>query len=223
MDVRFRFFIVGIMALVIAAVWTFPQWWVLVNRDSAVADVFPGLETELQADFVALPEADKEAYFEILNGDENATEPDPQPEWARALVRARLTGDDQQAPGSDVPFEAPDGARVLATGEFAAVDAVRSAEGEFTVYQQPDLSRVLRLGDEFRSSRAPDVHLIFTRNPDPTDERGVGDDYFDLGALQGNVGGQTFEVPSPVDFSRYPVVALYSPEYDAVLATAAVR
>jgi hypothetical protein len=223
MDKRFRILMITLVGAVALATWTFPRWWPLVNQESVTAEIFPGLEPELQADFVALPDADKQIYFEILRGGDDDDPPPPKPNWARTLIRARLQGDDQLAPGGDVIYEPPDGSRILATGEFSPVDSVRYAEGEFTIYQLPDLSRVLRLDESFSSTRAPGVHLIFTRNPDPTDERGVGVDYIDIGVLQGNIGGQTYTVPESVDFSRYPVVALYVPQYDDVLATAPVR
>jgi hypothetical protein len=223
MDRRFRLVIIALVGTLALTTWTFPRWWPLVNQDSVTAEVFPGLATELQADFVALPGADRQIYFQILEGGDDDEPPPPKPEWARVLIRARLQGEDTLAPGGDTVYEPPGGALVLATGEFTPVDSVRYAEGEFTIYQLPNLSRVMRIEETFSSTRAPGVHVIFTRNPDPTDERGVGVDYIDLGALQGNIGGQTYSVPESVDFSRYPVVALYVPEYDDVLATAPVR
>ncbi|MCA9913764.1 MAG: DM13 domain-containing protein, partial [Anaerolineae bacterium] len=105
---------------------------------------------------------------------------------------------------------------------FTPVDAVRSAEGTLTIYQLPTQERFLRIEADFRSSRAPNIHIILTRNPDPMDERGVGFDYIEIGELHANVGAQVYDLPPTVDFSRYPILALYSPEYDAVLATATI-
>ncbi|NJR12510.1 DM13 domain-containing protein [bacterium] len=71
--------------------------------------------------------------------------------------------------------------------------------------------------------RAPDLHVIFTRNPDPMDAAGVGVDYIDVGTLKGTIGNQTYTVPESVDFTQYPVLALYSPTLDLVMSTATLR
>lgn len=221
MDTRFRFFLIGVMTIFVLIVWTVPEWWTIVNPDSVTGQVFPGLPLEAQEDFLSLPAEEREAYFAILEGNEEE-EVDGKPEWALALVEARLLSEDQLAPESDQPFEPPAGAQEIATGTFAAVDVVRSAEGTLTIYQLPTQERLLHIEAEFRSSRAPGIHLILTRNPDPMDERGVGFDYIEIGELHGNVGPQTYTLPPTVDFSRYPILALYAPEYDAVLATATI-
>lgn len=223
-DTRFRLLIIFIVAGLAAATWSFPTWWPIVNQESAAGERFPGLDEALQPDFVELPDAERNLYFQLYNGDEDE-EIDPQPEWSLSLVEARLAREDQFAPGAEQPFEPPAGSRTLVSGTFAPVDAVRFAEGDLTIYQEVNTGqRLLRLDNNFSSSRAEDIHIIFTRNPDPLDERGVGVDFVDVGDLQGNVGGQTYIVPAEVgNFEVYVVLALYSPTYDAVLATATLR
>lgn len=235
-DLRFRLFIIAILGLVAAALWTFPTWYPLLNRETVV-ERFPGLELDAQPEFVALPRDAQQAYLELHNGNEEE-EIEAKPDLALQLVRARLRGQDVQAPESDEPFEPPS-ETIVRTGEFVRISPIRGAQGEVTIYQLNDLSRVLRidgieLEDEqdeegvpvfepFRSTRAPDVHVILTRNPDPLDARGVGIDYIDLGELRGNVGGQTYQIPQGVDFSVYPILALYSVEHDWVISTATLN
>jgi hypothetical protein len=77
--------------------------------------------------------------------------------------------------------------------------------------------------ENFETTPAPDVHIIFTRNPDPMDERGVGVDYIDVGVLEGVFGNQNYVVPAGVDFSVYPILALYSVQYDLVISTATLQ
>lgn len=222
MDTRFRLFIIGLVGLLVVAVWMLPEWWAIANPGSVAGEILPGLAIEAQDEFLALPPEEQAAYWRILQGDDESEMP-PRPDWALELVRARLLQEDQPAPESGQPFEVPAGAQVVATGEFSALDAVRTAEGELTIYRLPTEVRLLRLEDNFRSARAPDIRIIFTRNPDPTDPRGVGEDYLEVGVLRGNIGAQTYTVPEGVDFTRYPVLALYSAEYDEVLATATLR
>lgn len=222
MDIRFRLILVLIMALLAGAVWTVPQWWIAVNPESVLAEEMPGLERSVQEQFVMLPDIQKNAYLRIYNGDESAGM-EAQPDWALALVRSRFLGEDVLADEAAESFEPPEGSVVVATGEFAAVDIVRGAEGEITIYQLPDGRRLLRFAEEFRSTRAPDVRIVLTRNPDPMDVRGVGVDYLEIGLLRGNVGAQSYFVPETADFSRYPLLALYSREYDALIATLTIR
>lgn len=223
-DARFRLLIILIMAGLTAATWTFPTWWPILNQESAAGERFPGLDEALQPAFVELPANERNLYFQLYNGDEDE-EIEPQPAWALALVRARLAIEDRFAPGAEQAFEPPPGSLTVATGIFSPIDAIRFAEGDLTIYQETNTGRrILRIDNNFSSSRAEDIHIIFTRNPDPLDERGVGIDFVDVGELQGNVGGQTYVVPDGVNnFEVYVVLALYSPTYDAVLATATLR
>lgn len=222
-EARFRLFIIAFFGLLALAVWTLPRWWSLVNRGDVTNIIYPGLSDDLQTAFLGLPAVDQQAYFDLRDGDADA-EIAGQPEWALALIEARLGGTDQLAAEGDQRFTPPEGAVALVTGEFAGVDeTIRRAEGTLTVYQRADLTRFLRIDGDFSSSRAPDVRIIFTRNPDPTDERGVGVDYIEIAPLRGNIGGQNYEIPAGFDFNQYPILALYVPQYDAVLATATLR
>jgi hypothetical protein len=222
MDTRFRFAMITLVGLLAAAVWALPFWWAYVNPQSVVAEGLPGLTLEERALYAALPGNIKAAYESIYEGDTD-NEILPQPEWAVALVRARFAQQDRYAAEGETLFEPPAGSQVVATGQFTSIDSVRRAEGELTIYQNPDGTRTLHLIDTFRSARAPQIHIILTRNPDPLDERGVGVDYIDIGVLRGNIGWQNYTIPPSVDFNRYPLLVLYSPEYDAVLATATLQ
>jgi hypothetical protein len=217
MDVRFRLFLIAMMGLLVAAVWTFPRWYPLLN-DETIAESFPGLEIEAQPSFLALPQRIQDALLLMRNGDEDL-EIESRPDLALALVRARLLDDDVVSEQSTSGPLEPPSETILRDGSFQTLSDLRQAEGEVTVYQRGDLSRVLVIGEEFRAMRAPDVHVILTSNPDPTDEAGVGL-YVDLGQLKGNVGWQTYEIPEDVNFSEYPILALYSVEYDYVISRA---
>lgn len=220
LDVRFRLLLIGIMTLVIALVWTFPRWYPLLDDDS-IAEVFPGLVLEAQPDFLQLPQQQRDTFFTLYYGDEDR-EIEPRPEAALALVEARLLTDDVFIQ-PETPFTSPPGATVVREGEFRTVDPVRGAAGNATIYRLSDQTLLLHLDETFRSTRAPDMHLILTRNPDPLDERGVGVDYIDLGTLQGNAGEQIYSVPSELDFSVYPILALYAQNIDTVISTATLR
>ncbi len=222
MDLRFRLILVSTVTLLVVAAWTLPEWWAFVNPESPVAQGLPGLEMEARALFDNLPANQQQAYFAIYEGDEDF-EIDPQQEWALALVRARLFSEDNTTNEATEAFEVPAGASLIATGIWQGLDEVRQAEGEVSIYRLSDGTRLLRFEEGFMSSRAPDIHIIFTRNPDPMDGRGVGIDYLDAGSLRANTGAQNYTIPQSVDFSRYPLMALYSVEFEQVLATLTIR
>jgi hypothetical protein len=219
MDIRFRFFIVLMMGLLIGAVWTFPQWYPLLNDDT-ISEAYGGLPLDAQASYVALPPDVQRAFETLRDGDEDLDQ-EPRPDVALALVEARLLSENVVTSEEEQAFTPPS-ETILRRGTFRQIDPIRGAQGDITIYQNTDLSRIMRI-ENFTSTRAPDVHVIFTRNPDPTDEAGVGVDYIDLGTLKGNVGGQTYRVPDSVNFATYPIVALYSVELDYVISTATLR
>lgn len=220
MDIRFRLVLITLVGLLAAAVWTVPQWWPLLYPESVTAEVFPGLALESQADYIALPNSVKATYEEIREGDDDVP---PNPEWALALVGARLTQEDRLAPDAAELFEPAAGSLIVAQGQWEGMDNVRQVQGEFIIYQRPDGSQILRLPENFRSTRAPGVHLVLTRNPDPMGGEGVGIDYLDIGPLRGNVGAQTYAVPQSADYDIFPVLALYAPEFDGLLGAATIQ
>ena len=91
MDIRFRLFIIGLMGVLIAAVWTFPQWYPIINEET-IAESFPGLAIEAQTSFLALPQRLQNAFLLMHDGDEDL-ELTPQPDLSLALVEARLLED----------------------------------------------------------------------------------------------------------------------------------
>lgn len=222
MDIRFRLLLVTFFALLAMASWTLPEWWAFANPESPVAQGLPGLELEARALFDDLPPAEQQAYFALYEGDEDL-EIEPQEDWALALVRARFFSEDTAAPEATESFEVPAGASLIATGIWQGIDEIRQVEGDVSIYRLSDGTRFMRFDENFTSSRAPTLNIVFTRNPDPTDERGVGVDFIDVGIWRGNTGAQNYTIPDSVDFSRYPVVALYSREFNQVLGTMTVR
>lgn len=214
MDLRFRILIIGLIAALAVSAWTFPVWYPALNQET-LTEFFPGLDLSAQPAFATLPQVMQDAYFELRNGEE------ANPAAALALVQARLLGDDVVSPEANQPFTAPSNT-ILRRGEFITVDAIRGADGTVTIYQLPNLTQMVRL-DDFSATRAPDLHLILTRNPDPFDERGVGVDYYDIGELKGNVGAQSYLIPTNINYNLYPIMAIYSVELDYVISTATLR
>lgn len=233
MDIRFRFVVIGFLAMIAAVVWLFPSWYPLIDRDS-VPNPFPGLEESAWEGFLTLS-PDEQATYRALRDGNRKEEIDARPAEALALVKARLLTAPIPAPENEASYTQPEGSILLHTGTFRAVDSIRWAQGRILIYELQNQQRILRfesVSDEdtaepFRTIQAPDIHVIFTRNPDPLDKAGVGVDFIDVGVLRGNIGNQTYVVPADdklsEGFDQYPVLALYSPSLNLVISTATLR
>jgi hypothetical protein len=203
-----RFLLILGGAVVVALTFSFPVWRPFFVNDT-VAEVFPGLTSDQQTAFLALPPDVQKAYQELSKT--NAA-------LASTLVQAVLSPNvevsqvDQSMPAMTDPT-------VIATGVFSEIDVIHSGSGNVLLYQLPDNSRIMRF-ENFRVTNAPELHVYLTRNPAPRTLEEIGNDYIDLGPLVGNVGSQNYTVPAEVDFSQYQGVVIYSPVIAVIFSTA---
>jgi hypothetical protein len=109
----------------------------------------------------------------------------------------------------------------IASGSFVGADSFHQGSGRLALYEDGD-ERVLRFED-FSVTNGPDLHVILTRHPAPTDRSDIGDDYLDLGSLKGNIGNQNYEIPQGVDLSAYKGVVIYCLPFHVVFATATLN
>ena len=109
---------------------------------------------------------------------------------------------------------------MAASGTFVGADDFHEGEGTAVIFQQGD-QRVLRFED-FRVTNGPDLHVILSKNPNPTDRDDIGDDYIDLGSLKGNVGNQNYDIPADVDLSAYQSVVIYCVPFHVLFSSATV-
>ncbi len=211
MDLRLRFFALALVGLVAVAVWTFPAWRVYF-RDPAAAAGFPGLEMDLQDEFLAL-EADEREQLLTLS------ERDPQLAMARVLV---AIGGPAAAPEDSLDEAALESARVLVSGDFIERDALHWGAGKASIYQLADERRILRF-EAFNSAPAGDARVYLARDFQPLTELELGDDFLDLGQLKGNVGDQRYYLPADHDLSAYHSTVIFSRQFDAVITVATLR
>jgi hypothetical protein len=108
----------------------------------------------------------------------------------------------------------------VATGTFFGADRFHEGEGTAVILQLND-QQVLRF-EEFRVTNGPDLHVILSKNPNPTNRSDLGDDYIDLGQLKGNVGSQNYELPTNLDLSEYQSVVIYCMPFHVLFASAAL-
>ena len=107
---------------------------------------------------------------------------------------------------------------IVAQGQFMDADSFHQGSGRATIFQQGE-NRVIRFED-FSVTNGPDLHVILTKHPIPTNRAEVGSDYIDLGQLKGNLGNQNYEIPADVNLSDYQSVIIYCMPFHVIFATA---
>ena len=211
MDLRFRLLLITLAAVMAAAVWTFPAWRGYLP-DARVQEAFPGLELDLQDEFLALPAAERDALLELRG--ENAA-------MALEMARVAVSGA-EAAPSNEENRDAVAGGRALASGVFIEIDALHWGEGTATLYQLPDGRHVLRFED-FASARGGDVYVYLSRDPQPRLAVEVGSGFLNLGRLKGSVGSQNYFPPGDHDVSVYQSAVVFCRQFNAVITSARLR
>lgn len=211
MQLRFRFILLVLVALVAVAVWTFPAWRGAFRQRSA-DDAFPGLALDLQDGFLALPAAMRVALLDL-----HATNAS----MAREMALLAISGP-ETAPIDDRAKSALDGATVLASGEFQELDSLHYGSGRATIYELADETRILRFED-FTSARGGDVRVYLARDPQPRSALQLGDDFFDLGRLKGSVGDQSYFLPATRDLSGYRSAVVFCRQFNVSITVATLR
>lgn len=208
MNIRLRLLIIGLGALVVVAVFSFPLWRPLfVNQ--VVDESFPGLSAQEMTAFKQMPAEEQAMFEELLQTDQPMAV-----EMAKAAVSPDVVvpTEEQAMPEMVSPV-------IAATGSFIQIDVVHGASGTVTLYELPDQRKVLRF-ENFQSTNGPDLHVLLSRDPDPRTHEALGEDYIELGRLKGNVGNQNYDVPSNIDISQYQSVVIYCQPFQVVFSTA---
>lgn len=210
MELRFRFLIIALVGAVAVAVWTFPAWRG-VFRDRSLDGAFPGLDLDLQDDFLALPADQRRQLLEMH---------ERSPEMALGMVRVAV-GKVDAAPEREHEMSGLTAARALARGEFTTIDSLHWGEGTATIYELPG-QRILRFED-FSSALGGDVRVYLSRDPQPRNALEVGSDFLNLGRLKGNIGNQNYVLPPNQDVSVFRSVVVYCKQFETVITSARIR
>ena len=211
MQLRFRFILLALVALVAVAVWTFPTWRGYF-RERGANDAFPGLALDLQADFLALPADMRMALLDLR--ETNAA-------MALEMALVAISGP-EAAPIDERAGNALTGSQVLASGEFQELDALHYGAGRATIYELIDSTRILRF-ENFSSARGGDVRVYLARDPQPLSLLQLGDDFLDLGRLKGSVGDQSYFLPADRDLSGYRSAVVFCRQFNVSITVATLR
>lgn len=211
MELRFRFILLLLVALVAVGVWTFPAWRGYF-RERADDGAFPGLPLDLQDEFLALPPGVRAALLDMR--ERNA-------EMALEMLRVAISGP-QAAPIDKRTDDAWQEARVLASGEFQELDALHYGAGRAAIVELADSTRILRFTD-FSSAPGGDVRVYLARDPQPLSALQLGADFLDLGRLKGNVGDQSYFLPADRDLSAYQSAVVFCRQFNVSITVATLR
>ena len=209
MELRFRLILLVLVGLVAVAVWTFPAWRGYLRQRGEI-DAFPGLELELQDDFLALAPDVRESLLDLY---------DRNPQMALEMVKVTIRGEETAPQDERSSLEA---ARSLASGEFQRLDALHWGEGTATIYELADARRVLRF-ENFTSAPGGDVRVYLARDPLPLSALELGNDFLDLGRLKGNIGDQRYFLPADHDLSVYNSAVVFCRQFDQVITVARLQ
>jgi hypothetical protein len=121
------------------------------------------------------------------------------------------------------PFVASQSAQPVYTGVFSS--KLHDTQGRATVYRDANGSLSLRLTD-FHTSNGPDVHVVLAASSDPALQNaapGKPIQMYEVGALHGNEGDQSYALSPQANLSQYNVVAIYCARFRAVFGTASLE
>jgi hypothetical protein len=163
----------------------------------------------MQAVFQALPADQQAAYRAIAEQDRTK---------AVAMIESAL------APGIPAPTEQQDmpamtGAEPIASGEFTRLDPIRWAQGNVTLYQQVDESKVLRF-EEFSVANGPSLRVALFPGDPPESVEQITDEGFDVGPLVGTTGNQNYDIAPEIAVMQYSNVIIYSPTLEMIYSIA---
>jgi hypothetical protein len=107
------------------------------------------------------------------------------------------------APGTLAPPPAPAGPRLVGSGTFVGL-AGHDGTGDAGIFELENGSHVLRL-ENLDIDNGPDLELYLVPG---SDSYSPGAGSLHLGALKGNVGNQTYEIPTDFEVSAGPWTVL---------------
>lgn len=195
-------------ALLVVATFTFPVWQPIVeNRPADPVEAFPGLDPQLQDDFLSLPQEQQRAYLAFDSEDH---------EKALAMVNAALTprtslSDEEQAmPELNAPI-------TVASGTFQQINPVRGAQGTVNIYQDAANDLTMRL-EGFSMVNGPNLRVLLSpaEAPRVSTDLTVGDvEPVDAGVLLATNSSQNYTLPN-LDLAEYHSVVIFSEALDLI-------
>jgi hypothetical protein len=128
-----------------------------------------------------------------------------------AMAGGAVAGGDAMAPGNEA-------APVQRTGMFVSLD--HPTTGSVRVGTAPDGRQVVFI-ENLSTDNGPDLKVYLSPSAS-VGVRSLGDGAISLGALKGNKGNQTYEVPAGTDLSAFNSVAIWCERFSVGFGTASL-
>jgi hypothetical protein len=206
MKYRPRWSLLGIGAIIVVVLFTYPQWHTFLQRRTG-GGLYPNAS---------------DAQREVL-GKMNKIDPSSVPNAAPTAYVSMLTV--VPAPTKEEPTPDLPDAQIILSGSFADLDALRTASGDISLYRSADGSLLLRF-DNFSVANAPQLTVYLCGNAQPqlsTDLDIPGASRFPVGPLKGTKGNQQYSLPRELTVSRYKSVVIYSDGLGLIYAFAELK
>lgn len=141
----------------------------------------------------------------------------------REAMRDEVLQKAAEMPNAEVVEDMPadTGPALLLNGSFRDGDRIHKGAGNAGVYRLADGSNVLRFED-FESTNGPDLRVVISTHPDPTNGTQVHEGFHDLGPLKGNVGNQNYTLPAGVEAADIGSVIIYCRAFSVIFAVASL-
>ena len=105
----------------------------------------------------------------------------------------------------------------VARGEFVSREHRTSGVARVLVFD--DGRRIVRI-DDLETSNGPALHVYLSSNPAGGIESAFDDGSVDLGGLRGNIGSQSYDIPSTADITLTTTVVIWCDRFDAAFGAA---
>jgi hypothetical protein len=201
MKYRPHWALLGVGAVIVALLFTYPFWRSFLKGRAPVAafSAATDAQREVLAGMARTPGAAATTYMTMLT-----------------VV---------PAPTNEQPTPALPDAQVIGTGEFTELDAIHTAKGSVSLYRSANGDLLLRF-DEFSVTNGPDLAVYLSGMAAPKtkeDLGGGGVPEFKVGPLKGSRGNQQYAIPRELTITRYKSVVIYSESLATVYSSAPLQ
>jgi hypothetical protein len=189
-----------IRVIVLVVPFVIVNWWLIspyfvddVVDEDFVTSISEQVVTVDGAPAVAPPAEDPLGNAPVAAGEQSVTDVPARKEPPAAA----------EPTGQEPPPPPPDGPVLLGAGRFVGL-AGHSGTGDAGIFRNSDGSLVLRFED-FDIENGPDLEVYLVPGPD---QISLPEGSIHLGALEGNVGDQTYELPAGTELASGAYTAL---------------
>ncbi len=110
--------------------------------------------------------------------------------------------------------------RITKQGVFIDSDFIHRGSGKVSILSYSDGRRVLRIED-LDITNGPDLYIYLSKTLEPKSDIESLGEYYNLGALKGNMGDQNYEIPKEVkDFNS---VVIWCKKFDVLFPYAVLK